>query len=83
MTNLVAIAIEFVPQDLRVRMALSAATDATGFYHFNGSLYRLPVQRRAGRALPLSIAPIKYQTYPYIPRTETSPELTTPSVPSG
>ena len=35
-----------------VRRSLSAATDAIGAYHFNGTLYRLLVQRREGHAPP-------------------------------
>ena len=36
-----------------VRRSLSAATDAIGAYHFNGTLYRLLVQRRERHAAPL------------------------------
>ena len=39
-----------------VRRSLSAATDAIGAYHFNGTLYRLLVQRREGHAPPLQRA---------------------------
>ena len=56
MTNLVAIATEFVPQDLRVRMALTKRRYRRNWIlPFNGSLYRCRCSAGRGVLFPCQL----------------------------